>query len=231
MRAYTSLLGHILGSHPSICGYYEMHIGYYSWRSLARQKLIYFKDEAYKPGFEAMFDKVLHNDHEVLTDVLDMPRVSTIFALRHPGKVIPSILRLYSKVDPRHEFNSEEFSTNYYIERLLELKRLALAMQADYFYLDAEAVQKTPRETLDILGNWLALSTPLSERYEIQNKTAKDQAGDNSERMTQGQIIPESNNTNNFSVSPELIHRAIPVYEEVRNSLIKGSVERVLLNS
>ena len=28
MRAYTSLAGHILGSHPQINGYYEMHLGY-----------------------------------------------------------------------------------------------------------------------------------------------------------------------------------------------------------
>ena len=27
MRAYTSLAGHILGSHPQINGYYEMHSG------------------------------------------------------------------------------------------------------------------------------------------------------------------------------------------------------------
>jgi len=28
MRAFTSLAGHILGSHPRINGYYEMHISY-----------------------------------------------------------------------------------------------------------------------------------------------------------------------------------------------------------
>jgi hypothetical protein len=28
MRAFTSLAGHILGSHPQINGYYEMHISY-----------------------------------------------------------------------------------------------------------------------------------------------------------------------------------------------------------
>jgi hypothetical protein len=28
MRALTSLAGHILGSHPQINGYYEMHLGY-----------------------------------------------------------------------------------------------------------------------------------------------------------------------------------------------------------
>ena len=42
MRANTSLMGHILGASPEIEGYYELHIGYHSWRSLLRQKLVYF---------------------------------------------------------------------------------------------------------------------------------------------------------------------------------------------
>ncbi len=42
MRANTSLFGHLMGSHPEVEGYYEMHIGYHSWRSLWRQKLLHF---------------------------------------------------------------------------------------------------------------------------------------------------------------------------------------------
>jgi hypothetical protein len=60
MRSYTSLYGHIMGFNPAICGYYKMHIGYYSWKSLIRQKLLYFESEATKPGFSCMFDEVLH---------------------------------------------------------------------------------------------------------------------------------------------------------------------------
>jgi len=48
MRANTSLFGHILGSSPEINGYYEMHISYYSWKSLIRQKLIYLENHQFK---------------------------------------------------------------------------------------------------------------------------------------------------------------------------------------
>ncbi len=79
MRAYTSLFGHIMGSNPAICGYYEMHIGYYSWKSLIRQKLLYFENEEAKPGFSCMFDKVLHNEHSVALKILNGRRIKTIF--------------------------------------------------------------------------------------------------------------------------------------------------------
>ncbi|TCS68990.1 hypothetical protein EDC61_1225 [Sulfuritortus calidifontis] len=36
MRAFTSLAGHILGSHPQINGYYEMHISYWDAAALDR---------------------------------------------------------------------------------------------------------------------------------------------------------------------------------------------------
>ena len=38
MRAFTSLAGHILGSHPQINGYYEMHLSYEDAAALDRQR-------------------------------------------------------------------------------------------------------------------------------------------------------------------------------------------------
>ena len=48
MRAYTSLAGHILGSHPEINGYYEMHISYENPVALDRQLESYLADDARK---------------------------------------------------------------------------------------------------------------------------------------------------------------------------------------
>ena len=62
MRANTSLFGHVLGDHKEINGYYEMHIGYYSWKSLIRQKLLFSENHKIKDGSTYFFDKVLHSD-------------------------------------------------------------------------------------------------------------------------------------------------------------------------
>lgn len=223
MRAYTSLLGHIIGSNPQVCGYYEMHIGYHSWKSLIRQKLIYFEDEAPKPDLTFMFDKVLHNDHDVAVHLLDSPRVKTLFALRHPAQTIPSILNLYSTVDPTHEYNSAAFSTDYYIARLEELERLAGAMQQAFFYFDAEAVKENTENTLAQLSDWLALTAPLQPEYELQKKTSAERAGDASQRLRAGVVDGGTSAAATISVDAQLIARAEPVYRRVRALLLEKS--------
>ncbi len=223
MRAYTSLFGHILGSNPQICGYYEMHIGYHSWKSLVRQKLLYFRDDPVKSGARYMFDKVLHNDHDTNLKVLDLPRCRVIFALREPQAVVPSILKLYAEVDPTHEFNDEAFATNYYIGRLEELGRLAGAMRRPYYYLDAESLKQDADHCLPRLSSWLGLSTPLSPSYELQRNSLKERYGDSSERMSAGQITKDRSNYDSYAADPEGMARATETYARVREALLRGS--------
>jgi hypothetical protein len=58
MRAYTSLAGYILGSHPQINGYYEMHLGYEEPAALDRQLAAFRHDEALKPGTRFKFARL-----------------------------------------------------------------------------------------------------------------------------------------------------------------------------
>ncbi len=231
MRAYTSLFGHILGSNPEICGYYEMHIGYHSWKSLVRQKLLYFRDDPVKPGARYMFDKVLHNDHDTALGVLDMARCHVIFALREPRLVVPSILKLYARVDPGHEFNSEAFATRYYIERVEELARLARGMRRPYFYMDAEALKQDAGRCLPQLGEWLELATPLSPHYELQSHSLRERDGDSSERMQAGTITKDRSDYEDFVPDAQDMAHATDTFERVRQQLIDGSQARSLLGN
>jgi len=63
MRAFTSLAGHILGSHPQINGYYEMHLSYEDASALDQQLDVYRASDALKPNSRYLFDKLLHNDY------------------------------------------------------------------------------------------------------------------------------------------------------------------------
>jgi hypothetical protein len=63
MRAFTSLAGHILGSHPQINGYYEMHISYEDASALDRQLEMFRQDDVLKRDSRYLFDKLLHNDY------------------------------------------------------------------------------------------------------------------------------------------------------------------------
>jgi len=228
MRAYTSLFGHIMGSNPSICGYYEMHIGYYSWKSLIRQKLLYFKHEEAKPDFSYMFDKVLHNEHSVTLDILNSPRTKVIFCLRQPQEVIPSILKLYQSIDPSHEFNSESFATDYYIQRLATLERIAASMDQQFFYLDAESIKYDSHKCLGSLSDWLQLDARLSPNYELQRNTSKERYGDTSKRIGTGKITNDRLQYTDFEHDVELIKSAVLIHDRVRRTLITKSARNCI---
>jgi hypothetical protein len=96
MRAYTSLLGHILGSHPDINGYYEMHLGYKSNEDLKQQMQQYAGQEALKPGSRFLFDKLLHNDYALELDRLTLGGEVILLSLREPEQTIKSVLSLFA---------------------------------------------------------------------------------------------------------------------------------------
>ncbi|MCK5663710.1 MAG: hypothetical protein KAI17_09495 [Thiotrichaceae bacterium] len=65
MPAFSSLIGHILGSHPEINGYYEMHISYQNNCDLFPQEKLYKELKSLKVGSHFLFDKLLHNAYEL----------------------------------------------------------------------------------------------------------------------------------------------------------------------
>ncbi|MFT4517658.1 MAG: hypothetical protein ACI9JM_000035 [Halioglobus sp.] len=228
MRAYTSLFGHIMGSNPAICGYYEMHIGYHSWKSLYRQKILYFEQEDSKPGFSHMFDKVLHNDHAVSPDILNSQKARTIFSLRRPQQTIPSILKLYASVDPEHEFNSEAFATQYYISRLETLEALAKQVTCGFFYFDAETLKSDSAKCLSGLSEWLDLPTPLSQNYTMQKKTSQQRFGDSSDRMKAGRITTDKPTYTASDYNAELMDAAASTHQRVRQILLEKSASHCM---
>lgn len=229
MRAFTSLFGHIMGSNPAICGYYEMHIGYYSWKSLIRQKLLYFEDEETKPGFSRMFDKVLHNEHSVSPKILNGRRIKTIFCLRRPQDTIPSILKLYQGIDPYHELNSESCATEYYMGRLDMLESIAISLEQAFYYLDAESIQHDSNECLGRLSDWLQLDTPLSPNYTLQRNTSRERYGDTSKRIKTGRITDGKSEYANFQHDAELLDSAVRTYDRVRKVLIDRSAHHSVM--
>lgn len=228
MRAYSSLFGHIMGSNPQICGYYELHIGYHGWKSLVRQKLEFFHQEVAKPGFTYLFDKVLHDDHFVAPAVLQNPNVKAIFCLRDPNETIPSILKLYAETDPTHEFNTPAFAANYYIARANTLKQTAQDMQRDFYYLDAQAITTQTQVCLHGLSEWLDLKTPLSSQYSTQKKTSQEKYGDTSDRLKSGQIVPGTAHYNSEAIPAELLEAAGQAYREAREVLLERCAQSCL---
>lgn len=187
MRANTSLAGHIIGNHPNIDGYYEMHIGYYSWKSFVRQRLIYSKEHHLKSGGNYMFDKVLHNEHCVSPELLNTSGTKTLLSIRRPETTIPSILKLYAKVNPKHEFANLDGAINYYLERLEQLVKYSQSLK-DYYYFDAEALRENTEQCLSEISEYLDLSSSLKSEFKTQKLTGTPRVGDSSGNLNAGRV-------------------------------------------
>lgn len=220
MRANTSLFGHILGSHPDIEGYYEMHIGYYSWKSLWRQKLLYLENHALKPTSRFFFDKLLHDYCVVSPDILARPSTRCIFMLRRPDKTIPSIVGLYRKIQPDHEFAQVIGAADYYLRRVKELAHIATAMPDGFYYLDADDLIEHSTTALEDLSKWLELSQNLTPEYKMFSKTGAPQAGDPSDLMKTGSISKRQHDYHDIVVPSDILHAAEAIYHESRNTII-----------
>ena len=223
MRANTSLFGHLIGSHPQVEGYYEMHIGYYSWKSLWRQKLRHFARHAAKPGARYMFDKVLHTGHHVAPALLARPDTHTIFMLREPVQSIKSLVALFRQQAPQLPEATPDGAAAYYIERVSELGRIAAALGPRYFYLDAESLIADTDATLAELSDWLGFDTPIPSRYETFANTGHGNAGDHSARLKSGQISRNRSDYSDIIVDPARLATAEARHREVRAALIAGS--------
>lgn len=189
MRANTSLIGHILGDHPEINGYYEMHIGYYSWKSKIRQKFRFFVTHQEEPVKPFLFDKVLHSEHEVTQSFMDRDDVTILICIREPIKSVQSIVSLYKKNDPSHEFATEAGAAEYYIERCNTLAGIALSLHSRFTFYSAESLVQDTDLTLQSLTQAIGLKTLLSSTFKTKKLTGVGKTGDNSGNLNNGKIV------------------------------------------
>lgn len=223
MRAYTSLLGHVLGSHPEINGYYEMHINYLTAQDLLRQEQQYALYDNLKPGSRFLFDKLLHNDYALELEQLNMQDAAILMALREPNATIKSIVNLFTKKDTPHLYASAFAATQYYIERLNKLSEFCHQNAQRYFYFDAALIYYDTANFLAILSHWLQLNTVLKESYHTFAKTGVAGAGDSSPEISSGKIIRQRQKKFVIELSDELLNMARSAYIDCRCQLITNA--------
>lgn len=223
MRANTSLFGHLLGSHPLVEGYYEMHIGYFGWKSLWRQKLLHFADHTPKPTARWMFDKVLHDGHEVAPSVLHRATTRAIFMLRSPAQTLPSLITLYRAEHPDKPEATAEGAVRYYTERLATLETVSRVTGPHHFYLDAECLITETERTLGELARWLQFDAPIPREYQPFERTGRSGAGDTSARLKSGRVEAGTRSYSQVSVPSDLLQAAQSAYERCRGQLVATS--------
>lgn len=227
MRAFTSLLGHILGSHPAINGYFELHISYDDASALDKQLGELRKHETPKVNSRYLFDKLLHNDYRLMPERLGIDDVKILVSLREPGHSIRSILNLFARKEAANLYDQPEEATRYYIERVDWLAEFCRSSARNYYYFDADSVRRKPEQLLPALARWLALDSPLSERYNTFSQTGKPRWGDSSPLIRSGGIDKADSDYSHIRLSPELLEKALSTYGECRQIMIDNAVDYI----
>lgn len=189
MRSGTTLVNHLLAEAPGVLTAGETHLVYETPRDLVRlvQKVYrYQRHASLRPRI--IVEKCVMND--LLRDpaVLADPRCRTVFMLRDAVETVGSLLALAGKDWPYADHPAD--AAAYFEARLAELRDQAerLAPTGRTFYLPYETLTGSPRPTLDALGRFLGMRTPLPEDYGEQRWTGVPARGDLSERIRSGRI-------------------------------------------
>jgi hypothetical protein len=229
MRAFTSLAGHILGSHPRINGYFEMHISYEDASALDRQLELYLEYEPLKENSRYLFDKLLHNEYRLDVERLGNVDIRLLVSLLEPERAIRSIVDLFQKKGPDELYASPDAAARYYIERLEWLAEYSRSVRLPYCYYDAELFQTAPERLLQKLTDSLELDTPLSERYQVFSQTGKARKGDSSEYIRSGKIDRNRMDYSHIQVPEALLERVLRVYRECRAEILSHAADTMVV--
>jgi hypothetical protein len=220
MRACTSLAGHILGSHPRINGYYEMHISYEDASALDRQFGEYRQHESVKANSHYLFDKLLHNNYRLVADNLGAVDIRLLVSLREPEQSIASMVDLFARKKTAGRYASPEEAAGYYIHRLEWIAGFCQSCSLPYSYYDAEVFFTDPDRLLGKLGEWLELDSPLSAYYQHFSQTGMARKGDSSELIHTGRIGRDRSDYSHIRIPGDALRRAQDAYRDCRHIMI-----------
>ena len=230
MRANTSLVSHILGSHPQISGYYEMHLSYHDEHDLDKQLQLFSSKDQIKSSTKYMFDKLLHNDYELCLDQLDRDKIKILVSIRSPEQSIKSIVNLFRNKNAAHAYAGLESAAQYYIDRVTELARFCQCNKGQYYYYDADLIRIQHESLLQRLQDWLGLSMPLSEQYQLFSLTGQARVGDTSENMNKGRIVRHQNNYDDIEIPDQLLRQVVAETRRHKEAAVSYAIDSIELN-
>lgn len=228
MRAMTSLAGHILGSHPDINGYYEMHISYEEEDALSRQLEDYLAADELKKDSRYLFDKLLHNDYLLNLDLHVLSECKILVSIQRPEQTIKSIIDLFARKESKELYASPEAATAYYMQRVQQIADFCQSHKQHYYY-DAEMFQLDPETLLPAMSDWLGLSQPLSEHYQIFSQTGKARKGDSSSDIKSGRINRVPKDYSHVNIDSSLLAEAEDAYQSCRRKMIESAIASVVM--
>lgn len=212
VRSGSTLLMHLLSSHPEILGAGERNAVYESAGDLRKLEVdSFFLRRQLFNDFDFVVDQMNH-DHLLPHDsLLDHPRVKKIFLIREPRASIASSVRVLGK----HYGTTRQQAVTLYLGRLRTLARYAQLStdSTSQAFLSYEALVQNPPGVLERLRTWLGVTARIEETYRTFDFTGS--RGDPSDRIRSGRIRDDLP-PRQIDLEPELADRLQARYDEVR---------------
>ncbi|MCY2988524.1 MAG: sulfotransferase [Planctomycetota bacterium] len=216
MRSGSTLLLHILLSHPDIAGRGEQNTPYRTVRDLHRLAMTArFAQGPLLRRFRYVVDQINHDRFTPNEALLQDSRVRLLFLIREPPASLSSIVHL------TRTFYAEwpmQRVADYYVQRLNTLARYAELSAHDgrALPLSYQALVADTSSTLGRLRAFLDLETGLSERYDMQPFTGC--RGDPSDTIRAGRIVRDREPPR-VEIPADVLDRAWQAYDACRRVL------------
>jgi len=217
MRGYTSLLAHILGSHPEISGYSELKLSYNSRQDLESMSR---KIGELQPQYSMrryQLDKIVENEYTISMDILNSPDVCVIFMLRHPESTIKSSLSFMYGDSLTERFVK---AVAVYQSRISKLEKYANKLEKSALFVPSESLIQNTTETFLFLETELDLKTKLSEDYSVFPYTGIPGYSDSSTNILAGKIIRSNNSSDVTNLTGSLGRMLLKQYQDLREMLL-----------
>lgn len=218
MRSRSSVLSHVLGSNPNICGYSELHLSYLSYTNLMKMRIRLYQDLNCELQDKYLLDSILHNRFDLSDKIFETIKPKIIFLIRNPESTIKSIINM-GDITGAEWVKDPNNALHYYCSRLAWIEKFAEKIPGDYFYIDSNNLVSNTEHVLETLSKWLKLKDPLDSHYSTFSDTGKPSHGDPSQNIFSGTIKKTKEHVN-INVPSEVLDRGISCYERCKNILM-----------
>ena len=220
MRSRSSVLSHVLGSNPEVCGYRELHRRYFAFRHIISMRSILFEELRCSLEKKYLLDKILHNSYFVSEELIEKIKPKIIFLLREPDSSIKSIINL-GETTNAHWYKSPSWAVEYYCSRLAYMEEFSKKIAGAYLFIESDDLVDQTDRVLNDLSGWLDLQTPLKKQYSFFKKTGLPGAGDSSPYIRSG-VIEKTPGYPHISIPSESLRKSYHYYQKCRKRLAQG---------
>jgi hypothetical protein len=211
IRSGSTLLSHILASHPDFAGAGETHIFYQTEADLP--KLVTKTCEfLHRPIIRKtyMVDQINHD--YVSDDVLRSELVyRCVILIREPRSTLKSMITLFKC--------SEQDALDRYTDRLAALTRYGLVLKERAMLVEYDDLVDRTDSTLAGLTRFFDLESPLKSNYATHRMTARiPGVGDPSDNIKSGQVIRTSGH-DDIAISNTALSSGMAAFCKCRDQL------------